>query len=108
MEKYTLQTTHCAVQTRAMILTTFTFNSMFTFHILLSLSLSTTLRSFEGGLFAVQSVAMSLGSLAYPLVSTIYMGTLNSYPAAIYNVMWAEYWQKDIAETLFSKFVQQF
>ena len=51
---------------------------------------------------------MSLGSLAYPLVSTIYMGTLNSYPAAIYNVMWAEYWQKDIAETLFSKFVQQF
>merc|ERR1719220_669660 len=41
----------------------------------------------RGGLFAVQSVAMSLGSLAYPLISTIYMGTLNSYPAAIYNVM---------------------
>ena len=51
---------------------------------------------------------MSLGSLAYPLVSTIYMGTLNSYPAAIYNVMKAETWQKDIAEILFFKFVQQF
>ena len=98
------------VQTRAKILTTFTFTSqtMFTFHILLSLSLSTTLRLFEGGLFAVQSVAMSLGSLAYPLVSTIYMGTLNSYPAAIYNVMQAETWQKDIVEILFFKFVQQF
>ena len=88
------------VQTKAKILTTFTFTSqtMFTFHNLSSLSLSTTLRSFEGGLFAVQSVAMSLGSLAYPLVSTIYMGTLNSYPAAIYNVMQAETWQKDIVD----------
>merc|ERR1712083_481246 len=41
----------------------------------------------RGGLFAVQSVAMSLGGLAYPLISTIYMDTLNIYPAAIYLVM---------------------
>ena len=40
----------------------------------------------SGGLFAVQSVAMSLGGLAYPLISTIYMDTLNIYPAAIYLV----------------------
>ena len=56
---------------------------MFTFHILLSLSFFDTLRSFEGGLFAVQSVA-------------------------IYDEMQAETWQKMLLKSYFSNLCNNF